>query len=191
MKTLKKRNDEKSEEDGGSSAFFWIHRDAPQYVRQALQILSYTGVVTELAIGLKGTRSEIGARYMVNLGCLFTMEASPANTAPNLWHKFDIRRMSEYGQNHPAFAADIIVLPTLENDSVNQQALVDQLGRSVRELDLTDWQKTTLEEIGLTTVRAILQATEADLQKAKYVGEVRSRRIRNTAMAAAYEYLSG
>ena len=191
LKTLKKRNDEKSEEDGGSSAFFWIHRDAPQYVRQALQILSYTGVVTELAIGLKGTRSEIGARYMVNLGCLFTMEASPANTAPNLWHKFDIRRMSEYGQNHPAFAADIIVLPTLENDSVNQQALVDQLGRSVRELDLTDWQKTTLEEIGLTTVRAILQATEADLQKAKYVGEVRSRRIRNTAMAAAYEYLSG
>jgi hypothetical protein len=191
LPALKKRNDEKSEGESGSSAFFWIHRDAPQYVRQALQILTYTGIVTESAMGLKGTRSEIGTRYMVNLGCLFSMEAIPASSAPSVWHRFDIRRMAEYGQNHPAFATEIAIIPTLENDSVNQQALSDQLAKPVRELDLTDWQKETLEEIGLTTIRSVLQATEVDLQKAKYVGEVRSRRMRNAAMAAAYEYLSG
>ncbi len=191
LPTLKKRNDEKSEGESGSSAFFWIHRDAPQFVRQALQILTYTGVITETAIGLKGTRSEIGTRYMVNLGCLFSMDALPAITAPGVWHKFDIRRMAEYGQNHPAYATETIILPTLENDSVNQQALSEQLAKSVRDLDLTDWQKETLEEIGLTTIRSVLQATEEDLQKAKYVGEVRSRRMKNAAMAAAYEYLSG
>ena len=191
LPTLKKRNDEKSEGESGSSAFFWIHRDTPQYVRQALQILTYTGIVAESAMGLKGTRSEIGTRYMVNLGCLFSTEAIPASTAPGIWHRFDIRRMAEYGQNHSAFATEITIIPTLENDSVNQQALSEQLAKPVKYLDLTDWQKDTLEEIGLSTIRAVLQATEADLQKAKYVGEVRSRRMRNAAMAAAYEYLSG
>ena len=191
LPSLKKRNDDKAENDGGSSAFFWIHRDAPQYVQQALQILTYTGIVTELAMGLKATRSEIGTRYMVNLGCLFSIEGIPASSAPGIWHRFDIRRMPEYGQNHPAFAADLTVLPTLENDSVNQQALNEQLAKSVLELDLTDWQKDTLVEIGLTTIRAVLQASEGELQKAKYVGEVRSRRMRNAALAATYEYLSG
>ncbi len=191
LPTLKKRNDEKSEGEGGSSAFFWIHRDAPQFVQQALQILTYTGIVTESAMGLKATRSEIGTRYMVNLGCLFSMEAIPANTAPGIWHRFDIRRMPEYGQNHTAFATDATVLPTLENDSINQQALNEQLAQSVTELDLTDWQKETLQKIGLMTIRSVLQATETDLQKARYVGEVRSRRMRNAAFAATYEYLSG
>ena len=191
LPTLKKRNDEKNLSDGGSSAFFWIHRDSPQYVQQAMQILTYTGIVTESAMGLKATRSEIGTRYMVNLGCLFSMEPIPASTSPSIWHKFDIRRMPEYGQNHPAFTADLTILPSLENDSINQQALNEQLAKSVRELDLTDWQKETLEEIGLATIRAVLQASEADLQKARYVGEVRSRRMRNAALAATYEYLSG
>ena len=191
LPTLKKRNDERSESDSGSSAFFWIHRDAPQFVQQALQILTYTGIVTESAMGLKATRSEIGTRYMVNLGCLFSLEAIPASTAPSIWNRFDIRRMHEYGQNHPVFNTDLPVIPTLENDSINQQALDEQLEKSVRELDLTDWQKDTLCEIGLTTIRAVLQASEFDLQKARYVGEIRSRRMRNAALAAIYEYLSG
>jgi hypothetical protein len=191
LPSLKRRNDETTRNDTGSSAFFWIHRDSPQYVHQALQILTYTGIVTESAAGLKATRSEIGTRYMVNLGCLFSVEAIPASTAPTIWHRFDIRRMHEYGQNHAAFTSDSTILPTLENDSVNQQALNEQLAKSVRELDLTNWQKETLVEIGLSTIRQVLQASEADLQKAKYVGEVRSRRMRNAALAATYEYLSG
>jgi hypothetical protein len=37
----------------------------------------------------------------------------------------------------------------------------------------------------------VLGATEADLQKAYYIGDVRSRRMRNAAVAAVFEYLSG
>lgn len=188
---IKRRNEERSGLDEASTAYFWVHRDAPQFVQQALQILTYTGIVSEMDVGIKASRSEIGTRYMVNLGCLFSLEAFPAASAPAIWHKFDIRRMLEFGQNHPTFSNENNVAPTLEIDSINQQALNEQLGKSVRELDLTDWQKQTLEEIGLLTIRDVLQATEVELQRAKYVGEVRSRRMRNAAFAATYEYLSG
>lgn len=191
LPALKKRNDEKHGPDEGSTAYFWVHRDAPQFVKQALQILTYTGIVSEMDEGIKATRSEIGTRYVVNLGCLFSMEAFPAATSPSIWHKFDVRRMLEYGQNHASFTSEQNVAPTLEVDSINLQALNEQLEKSVSELDLTEWQKQTLQEIGLSTIRSVLQATETDLQRAKYVGEVRSRRMRNAALAATYEYLSG
>ncbi len=191
LPVLKRRNDDRSESEEGSTAYFWLNRDVPQFVQQALQILTYTGIVTELDVGIKAKRSEIGTRYMVNLGCLFSLEAYPAASAPAIWHKFDIRRMQEFGLNHSAFVNENNIAPTLEIDSINQQALNEQLSKSVRELDLTDWQKQTLEEINLLTIKDVLQATEVDLQSAKYVGEVRSRRMRNAAFAAIYEYLSG
>ena len=37
----------------------------------------------------------------------------------------------------------------------------------------------------------VLHASETKLQRIAYVGEVRSRRMRNAAIAAVYEYLSG
>jgi len=188
--TLKRRNDERSESEG-ATAFFWIHRDSPQFVQQALQILTYTGLITETGVGLRSKSNEIGTRYTVNLGCLFSMESSPSASAPVIWHRFDIRRMIEFTQNHPSFANCIDQNPTLENDTVNRQALEDLLNKSIRQLDLTDWQKDTLESITLRTIRSVLSATESDIQKAYYVGEVRSRRIRNVAMAAIFEYLSG
>lgn len=191
LPAIKRWNDERTNQESGSSAYFWIHRDSPQFVQQALQILTYTGIVSEMAIGVKDRQSEIGTRYMVNLGCLFSLETSPAATAPSIWHRFDIRRMIEFNQNNSAFSNDGSVAATLESDSINLQALNELLARSVRELDLTDWQKQTLEHIGLKSIRDVLQATEPDLQKAKYVGEVRSRRMRNAAFAATYEYLSG
>jgi hypothetical protein len=191
LPSVKRRNDEKTTQDGGSTAYFWIHRDAPQYVKQALQILTYTGVIVENGAGMKNSHGGIGTRYLVNLGCLFSLEATPAATAPSIWARFDVRRMVEFGQNHQAFAGGTSALATLEQDGVNLQALNDQLSKSVQELDLTEWQKQTLQEIGLPTIRDVLQSTDTDLQRAKYVGEVRSRRMRNAAFAAVYEYLSG
>lgn len=190
LPTLKRRNDERSENEG-SSAFFWIHRDSPQFVQQALQILTYTGLITETGVGLRSKSNEIGTRYTINLGCIFSLEGSPSASAPAIWHRFDVRRMIEFNQNHPTFLAYANENPTLENDTVNLQALEDLLNKSIRDLDLTDWQKETLESIDLKTIRKVLSATESDIQKAYYVGEVRSRRIRNVAMAAIFEYLSG
>jgi hypothetical protein len=37
----------------------------------------------------------------------------------------------------------------------------------------------------------VLKATEQKLKEASYVGDVRARRMRNAAIAAVLEYLSG
>ena len=42
-----------------------------------------------------------------------------------------------------------------------------------------------------TALRAGVNASESKLQTMSYVGEKRSRRIRNAALAAVFEYLSG
>lgn len=46
-------------------------------------------------------------------------------------------------------------------------------------------------ELGLNTVRDVLNATESKLKEANYIGDVRARRMRNAAVAAILEYLSG
>ena len=43
---LKLKNDQYLATDKDTSAYFWINRDAPELVREALRVLSYTGVVS-------------------------------------------------------------------------------------------------------------------------------------------------
>ncbi|MEO7909810.1 MAG: hypothetical protein ABIV47_09190 [Roseiflexaceae bacterium] len=58
-------------------------------------------------------------------------------------------------------------------------------------LDITEWQKERLKLLGLYTIGDVTRATEEKLQEAPLVGEKRSRRMRNAAIAAVDEYLSG
>jgi len=174
-----------------TSCFFWIHRDAPAVVMQALKVLSYTGIVVEHSAGIKATRAEIGTRYLVNLGCLFALEPAPSTTAFAIAQNLDIRRMKEYRANHGAFAPVVDAKPTLDDESLGREAFIERISKPIDVLDLTDWQKDVLRTLKLHTLADLLNATEADLKKAYYVGEVRSRRMRNAAFAAVYEYLSG
>ena len=66
-----------------------------------------------------------------------------------------------------------------------------QLDKPLEVLDVTDWQRSKLRELDLETVGDVLAAGESRLQELRYVGEKRSRRIRNAALAAVFEYLSG
>ena len=50
LPALTKKNNDNLE---GSTAYFWIHRDAPAYVHQAMGILKYTGIVQEHMAGVK------------------------------------------------------------------------------------------------------------------------------------------
>ena len=54
----------------------------------------------EEASGIRVTRSEVGTRYMVNIGCLISIEAKPATSGLSIIKNADIRRMSEYGANY-------------------------------------------------------------------------------------------
>lgn len=188
---IQRKNVQYLDFDKSTSSFFWIQRDAPIGVNHALQILCYTGIVTEHSVGMKATRAEIGTRYTVNLGCLFALEQNPALTAFNVAKGLSIKRMTEFGATHPAFAQLRDVKDSLEDIAVNREALASQLAKPIDVLDITPWQKSKLSELNLTTVRDVLKVNEQDLMKADYIGNVRARQMRNAAEAAVFEYLSG
>ncbi|NPU11795.1 hypothetical protein HL666_13570 [Bradyrhizobium sp. 83002] len=187
---IKSKNDQYLATDKTTSAYFWIHRDAPETVKEALRVLSYTGVVSEQGSGIKATRAEIGTRYIVNLGCLFALESFPASTAFDIAKGLGPKRMTELGSNHSSYKP-LIDDGLSATKEPRVSALSVQLGKSIDVLDLSDWQKGKLTELGLKTVGEVLDATEEKLKEALYVGDVRARRMRNAAIAAVLEYLSG
>lgn len=187
---IKAKNDQYLVSDKSTSAFFWIHRDAPELVKEALRVLAYTGIVVAHASGIKATRAEIGNRYIINLGCLFALELSPTNSAFEIAKELTPKRMTEYGSNYPSYKILTDQAALITNEGIGL-ALNLQLNRPITVLDLTGWQLEKLEELGLNTVRSVLNATEEKLKEANYVGDVRARRMRNAAIAAVLEYLSG
>lgn len=187
LPTLYKRN---HSGHGDSSSFIWIHRDAPRAVREGLRLLCYSGIIQEGVSGIRGTRSEVGTRYMVNLGCQFALDAEPVAFGMSLRRNLSVKRMSEYGANHAAFAPiDTMSLDELDSDG--NQPLAAQLQRSSNLLDLTQFQREKLDELGLRTIGEVLASDEDTFKKAYMIGTVRARQMRNAAVAAVLEYLSG
>ena len=184
---LQKKNIQYMADDKSTSCFFWISREAPQPVKEALRLLSYVGIVSEHATGIKATRGLIGTRYAVNLGCLLALEAVPTDTGFRIATSLTPKRMSEYGANHPAFAP--IANEIVDNSAINP-ALGPQLSKQITVLDITPWLSQGLQEIGINTIGDILSTSESDIRQIPYVGEIRARKTRNTAMAAVFEYLS-
>ena len=132
----------------------------------------------------------VGRRYTVNLGCLFSRETTPSTTSFNIAKFLTPKRMSEYGANHSAFtplAQRNIDLSELQEGF----DLDEQLSKSNAVLDITEWQRPKLDGLELLTVGDVLAATEDKLKEARYVGDVRARRMRNAAIASVLEYLSG
>jgi hypothetical protein len=98
--------------------------------------------------------------------------------------------MTEYGQSHPKFK-ELNDLSDIAELVAGGTPLRTQLMRSIDTLDISDWQKSKLIELGLTTIGQVLGATESELKTAKFVGDKRAKRMRNAAVAAVLEYLSG
>lgn len=187
---IKVKNDKSTQEkggDGATSAFFWVHRNAPQEVKEALRLLEYTGIISEHSSGIRATRSELGSRYEVNEGCLFAQEANPATTAHSIAKRLSIKRMTEYGSNYPSFDK----LKGTVVDSAGNTAIVKQFEKSIDTLDLTDWQKGKLRELGIKTIGELIDVEENKLKEARYVADVRARQMKNAAVAAVCEYLLG
>ena len=57
---LKRKNDDFLENSNGkgTTAYFWIHNNAPQEVKEALRILEYSGLIYEDAAGIRAVRLE-------------------------------------------------------------------------------------------------------------------------------------
>lgn len=187
---LQRKNEQYLQEDKKTTCFFWMHRDVPQVVKEALRLLEYTGIVTENSTGIKATRSEVGTRYSVNLGCLMALENKSTATGLSIAKSITPKRMSEYGANYKYYDLLLTEVPNFSEPDMSE-VLKRELQKPIGALDLTSWQFDKLTELHLGTVGDILRASETRLQQAYYVGEKRARRIRNVAIAAVYEYLSG
>lgn len=188
--SIKKNEQWEKEQKSETTCFFWIHRDAPAVVYEALRMLSYTGIVTQIDTGIVATRGEIGARYAVNLGCLAAPSAEPIPALTKFGRSLAIKRFTEYGANHPAFAGLTSVVGDFQEIDISS-VLARELAKSIDVLDLTTYQKSGLHSIGLETVGKALQASEAEFQKIVYVGPKRSRKMMNIVIASVLEFLSG
>lgn len=188
LPALTKKNNDNLE---GSTAYFWIHRDAPAYVHQAMGILKYTGIVQEHMAGVKNGFGEIGTKYIVNLGCLFSLLGDPVIEGSEIAAKLDDKRYVLFGKNHIAFSQQSNEFSLLNENSLNSSILGQQLQKDIQILDLTDFQKKTLISVGIKTIADILKATDAKIQEAKGIGIAKTRKIRNAAYTAVFEYLSG
>lgn len=171
-------------------AFIWVHRDAPVAVKEALRLLCYSSILHEAGSGLVATRGGIGTRYMINIGVRGGPESDPVSVITWLRNSISIKRMVEFGANNEVYH-DIAGLDIDEMDESQKELIRSQLGRPVDGLDLTQFARGRLKELGFDTVGKILAASEGDFQKAKWVGPVRSRQMMNAATAAVLEYLSG
>ena len=170
--------------------YFWIHKDSPEPVKRALSLLEYTGIVQIHTKGLRASGGEVGTRYMVNLGCLFAMEANPLSVSHNIIRNLDVRRYIEFGANSPAYA-DIKDSEQTITDNDLSESLELQLNKDIKVLNISNFLKSKLYEVKLNTIKDVLSATEKDIKKAYYVGDKRSRIMKSAALTSIYEYLIG
>lgn len=187
---LQKKNTEALANDGATSCYFWIHKDAPEPVKRALSLLEYSGLIQEVTRAIKSSKSEIGTRYMVNLGCLFSLEASPLSVTTEIIRRFDVRRFIEFGMNSPAFNDIKDQLQAIGNNDISD-SLNRQISKDINVLDLSYTMKQKLRDVGLNSIKDVLNATENKLMEAYYVGEKRARMMKRVALTSVYEYLIG
>ena len=179
-----------SDSKGVSTSFFWIHRDSPEQVKEALRLLAYTGIVTKRDSGIVATRSELGDRYFLNLGCLVAPSSNPVGELSQIVRDISIKRFSEYGKDHSAYATILDAVSSFEEPDMSA-ILGKQLSKPVDVLDLSYHQRSSLKKLGLDTIGKALSEKEETYRKADYIGPVRSRRMKNAVVASVLEYLSG
>ena len=187
---IKSKNDNYLQKEQPTTFCFWIHRDAPEIVKASLRLLEYTGIIVHNSNGIRATRNGVGTRYMVNIGCLLALEATPTATSYSLLKNTTIKRMSEYGASS-TYYDPIIKHKVMGSDTDSNQFLKDQLEKSIDFLDLTSWQKEKLHSVSIHKIGELAAADEKAVMQAYYVGEVRAKQMKNAAYAALFEYLLG
>lgn len=192
--TLQNYNEiRKSKRSGESSIYFWIHKDAPETVKEALRLLTYTGVIRKIDAGIRATRAELGARYEVKFGCVLSLFGNPHAESKELYDALSIKKYVEFGRSHPAYGGILELTSAIDNDQNFRESVKAMLIKPIRVLSLlTTWQIDRLEESGITTVEDLYSKSEADLFGKIYgVGPARARIIKNAVAAELLEYLSG
>jgi len=180
-------------ERGETSIYFWIHKDSPETVKEALRLLTYTGIIRKIDSAYRATRSQLGSRYEVKYGCMIAMHKSPTSSSKEFFDYLSIKKFPEFGKNHPAYSEVKDIVSIEFNEELYRASLMDMLQKPIEVLHLlTDWQKQNLEEVGIHTVEDLHNISEEHLISAiDHVGPIRARYMKNAAAAEVLEYLSG
>jgi hypothetical protein len=186
-------NIRKSRGDSESTIYFWVHKDCPETVKEALRLLSYTGIVRKVDSNIRATRSEIGSRYEVKYGCILSLSRTPTSDSKDLYNSLSIKKFPEFGRNHESYSGitNLEAIIGAENDF--NRVVKHMLDKPISVLqNLSDWQKRKLIDAGIETIEQLHQNSEESLIAKIYnVGSSRARLIKNAATAELLEYLSG
>ena len=176
-----------------SSIYFWIHKDAPETVKESLRLLTYTGVIRKIDSSIRATRSELGTRYEVKFGCVIARQSSPTADAAFFFNSLSLKKFPEFGKNHNTYQSILELKSEIKEEEDFKESLNNMMCKPISVLQLlTSWQKEKLNEAGIETLLDLHNKTESELiEKIYNVGPVRARLIKNAANAELLEYLSG
>ncbi|RYH65258.1 MAG: hypothetical protein EON54_05980 [Alcaligenaceae bacterium] len=176
-----------------SSIYFWIHKDSPETVKEALRLLTYTGIIRKIDSSMRAARSELGAKYEVKYGCMLALFNNPHPDSTSFYASISTNRFIQFGRNHTSYSAIANLSNTIEDDSQFRKAVESMLRQPISVLRLlTPWQRSRLEDAGINTIEDLYNKTEEDLIAQIYsVGPARARIMKNSATAELLEYLSG
>lgn len=175
-----------------STIYFWVHKDAPEAVKESLRLLTYTGIIRKIDSSVRATRAELGIRYEIKYGCMLSLESNPQGESKEFYKNLSIKKFPEFGKNHPAYSGSERLLKG-DDELQYEESLRSLLKRPIDVLiALTDWQKTTLKAAGISTIEDLHNKTEESLIEEIYrVGPARARTMKNAATAELLEYISG
>lgn len=175
-----------------STIYFWIHKDAPEPVKESLRLLTYTGIIRKVDSSIRATRAELGTRYEIKYGCILSLESNPQAESYDLYKNLSIKKFPEFGKNHPAYSGSENLLKG-DGEQQYKESLKSLLQKSIDVLiALTTWQKGKLKTAGIKTIEDLHNNSEESLIESIYgVGPARARTMKNAATAELLEYISG
>ena len=176
-----------------TSVYFWVHKNSPEPVKEALRLLSYTGIINKLDSSVRATRSELGVRYEVKFGCILSLEANPHSESKHFYESLSVKKHPEFGKQHPSYSGITEFSLGKSDEDQYKASLKSMLEKPIDVLELlTDWQKDKLKGAGILSIEDLHSKSEESLIDSIYnVGPARARLMKNAATAELLEYLSG
>lgn len=175
-----------------STIYFWIHKDAPEAVKESLRLLTYTGIIRKIDSSVRATRAQLGTRYEIKYGCLLSLEGNPHGESRDFYRNLSIKKFPEFGKNHSSYSGCEHLLKS-DDEEQYEESLQSLLQKSINVLiALTPWQRERLGSAGINTIEDLHNNTEESLIEKIYgVGPARARIMKNAATAELLEYISG
>ena len=188
------------------SAFFTIQRDMSPNLKLSLDILSYSGMVSQMGT-VKIAGGNTGPRYLVNLALMATEKAFDTAKTSDAIARLSLTDYREFSSTdsqiqiylnsllQPSEMCSACSAPLGQNakfcsecgEPVATASIVSTLLEdSIHSLSISDRLKDRVA-VRFATVGSVVQAKRSELMAIPYIKDVRSRIIKN----AADEFISG